>query len=247
MEQRSVLSPGQGRVSAPAALLSRADLRARLNEQRDARNRGDFATAMRLMSEGSLEPFVQGGFGVVPTTGIPYAQAAGAPGVKVKRTPAAVLVPLVEHADGFTILFTQRNADLKHHAGQISFPGGRMEPDDASVEAAALREATEEIGLDPACVDILGRLESYLTITGYEVTPVVGAVAPPLELKLDPAEVTDVFEVPLSFFMDAANHHRVTRDYNGITRAYYAMPFGERYIWGATAGMLLNLYEVLIA
>src|SRR5690606_21986061 len=112
-------------------------------------------------------------------------------------------------------------------------------------EAAALREATEEIGIDPSRVDIMGRLEPYLTITGYDVIPVVGVIAPPLDLRLDPVEVADVFEAPLAFFLDPANHRRVSRDYNGVARAYYAMPFGERYIWGATAGMLLNLYEVL--
>jgi 8-oxo-dGTP pyrophosphatase MutT (NUDIX family) len=110
-----------------------------------------------------------------------------------------------------------------------------------------LREATEEIGLPGAQVDILGRLDPYLTVSGYEVMPIVGAVTPPLALQRDPTEVADIFEVPLAFFLDPANHQRHTRDAGGVTRAYYAMPYGDRYIWGATAGMLINLYEVLTA
>jgi 8-oxo-dGTP pyrophosphatase MutT (NUDIX family) len=165
-----------------------------------------------------------------------------------QRIPAAVLVPLVTRADGFTVILTQRTSDLKAHAGQISFPGGRMEPSDANAESAALREACEEIGLPSSHVEILGRLDPYRTVTGFDVTPVVGAISPPLALKPDPTEVADIFEVPFAFFLDAANHQRHTRTVaGGVTRAYYAMPYGDRYIWGATAGMLLNLYEVLTA
>ena len=121
-----------------------------------------------------------------------------------------------------------------------------MEPEDRDAVAGALRETAEEIGLDASHVEILGRLDSYMTVTGYEVTPVVGAVTPPFELKADPKEVADIFEVPLAFFLDPANHQRHSRTINpGVVRAYYAIPYGDRYIWGATAGMLVNLYEVL--
>ena len=225
--------------------LDRAAIRARLAAPPRARAYGDFATATALMAEGDLQAFAGEGFGPVPSSGIPYDRAAGAPGVTVKPVAAAVLVPLIEHADGYTVLLTQRTSTLKKHAGQVAFPGGRMEPTDADAMACALREAQEETGLDPAQVEILGRLPTYLTITGFEVTPVVGAVTPPLALTPDPVEVESAFEVPLAFFLDAANHQRVARDYNGMKRAYYAMPYGDRYIWGATAGMLLNLYQAL--
>src|SRR5262249_7344938 len=161
-----------------------------------------------------LQAFAGEGFGAVPSSGIPYERGAGAAGVTVKTIPAAVLVPLIEHADGYTVLLTQRTGTLKKHAGQVAFPGGRMEPGDGDAEACALREAQEETGLAPAQVEILGRLPTYLTITGFEVTPVVGAVTPPLTLVPDPEEVAAAFEVPLAFFLDAANHQRVSRDFN---------------------------------
>lgn len=234
-------------VSLPP--LDRASIRARLatppNDLSRVQAHGDVATAYSLMAQGDLQAFAAEGFGPVPSSGIPYDTAAGAPGVKVKTIPAAVLVPLVEHADGYTVLLTQRTSSLKKHAGQVAFPGGRMEAGDADAIACALREAQEETGLDPAQVEILGRLPTYLTITGFEVTPVVGAVTPPLSLTPDPIEVASAFEVPLAFFLDSTNHQRVSRDFNGMKRAYYAMPYGDRYIWGATAGMLLNLYQAL--
>ncbi|MBL8642999.1 MAG: CoA pyrophosphatase [Rhodospirillaceae bacterium] len=202
---------------------------------------------MALMNEGKLEPHDFAAYGQVPSTGIPYAQGAGAPGVKIKRKPAAVLVPLIETAHGFSVLLTKRTPDLKEHSGQIAFPGGRMEPTDESAAACALRETEEETGLPRSVVEVLGALDPYLTITGYEVTPVVGAVTPPFTLKPDPVEVAETFEVPLDFLMNPANHHRVEREYKGLTRAYYAMPYGQKYIWGATAGMILNLFEVLAA
>jgi 8-oxo-dGTP pyrophosphatase MutT (NUDIX family) len=235
-------------MRAAPPVLDRAIIRARLAaaQTQVGRASGDVATAHRLMAEGALETYERDRFGVIPSSGIPYERGAGAPGVKVKTTPAAVLVPLIEHADGTTVLLTLRNADLKKHAGQVAFPGGRMEPDDADAVACALREAQEETGIDPAGVEILGQLSPYLTITGFEVTPVVGAIVPPVALTPDPLEVAAVFEVPLAFFLDPANHHRETREYNGQTRAYYAMPYGDRYIWGATAGMLLNLYDALV-
>ena len=161
-------------------------------------------------------------------------------------TPAAVLVPVVAHASGLTLLFTQRTAHLKAHSGQVSFPGGRAEPGDASPEFTALREAQEEIGLAPERVEILARLPDYLTRTGYRVAPVVGVVAPPLELRPDPNEVEEIFEVPLGFLLDPRNHVRRTRELQGQTVGYYEMAFeGKRVIWGATAGMIVNLYRHL--
>ncbi|HWA36960.1 MAG TPA: CoA pyrophosphatase [Burkholderiales bacterium] len=158
--------------------------------------------------------------------------------------PAAVLVPIVQR-DALMVLFTKRTSHLKAHAGQVSFPGGRAEPGDASPEFTALREAREEIGLAPERVEILGRLPDYHTRTGYLVAPIVGLVAPPLELVPDPREVDEIFEVPLAFLLDPANHRRQTRVLNGRSVGYYEMPYGERYIWGATAGMIVNLCHVL--
>ncbi|MBI3453260.1 MAG: CoA pyrophosphatase [Rhodospirillales bacterium] len=160
-------------------------------------------------------------------------------------TPAAVLVPLVARAEGLTVLLTQRTAHLAAHAGQISFPGGQIERDDADPAAAALREAAEEIGLPPGQVEIVGRLDTYQTRTGFEIVPLVGLVAPPFDLQLDSFEVAEAFEVPLSFILDPANHQRHSRAECGIARYFWAMPYGARFIWGATAGMLVNLYEVL--
>jgi 8-oxo-dGTP pyrophosphatase MutT (NUDIX family) len=160
--------------------------------------------------------------------------------------PAAVLVPILVKADGGpTLLLTTRNANLRDHAGQVSFPGGRMEPEDASPEATALREAEEEIDLKPESVRIIGRLDTYVTGTSFEVIPVVGLVTPPLSLKLDPGEVEEVFEVPLDFIRQEANRQLMSREYNGRRRHFYAYPFGDYFIWGATAGMLNNLAEVL--
>jgi 8-oxo-dGTP pyrophosphatase MutT (NUDIX family) len=160
-------------------------------------------------------------------------------------TAAAVLVPIVSHPEGLTVLFTQRTAHLKAHSGQVSFPGGRAEPDDASPEFTALREAQEEIGLAPERVEVLARLPDYLTRSGFRIAPVVGLVAPPLELVPDPNEVDDVFEVPLAFLLDPRNHRHRTREWQGRTVGYWEMPYGERYIWGATAGMVVNLSRLL--
>jgi len=160
-------------------------------------------------------------------------------------TVAAVLVPIVAHPRGLTVLFTQRTAHLKAHSGQVSFPGGRAEPADGSPEVTALRECEEEIGLARGRVEVLARLPEYFTRTGFRVTPVVALVQPPLELAPDPGEVESVFEVPLAFLLDQRNHQRHTREFQGRTVGYYAMPYGDRYIWGATAGMLVNLCRVL--
>jgi 8-oxo-dGTP pyrophosphatase MutT (NUDIX family) len=161
--------------------------------------------------------------------------------------PAAVLVPVVSREAGLTILLTQRTDHLYDHAGQISFPGGRSEAHDESPAATALRETFEEIGLPHSHVEVLGVLPEYTTVTGYRVTPVVGLVSSPPILSLDTFEVAEAFEVPLTFFLDPGNHQRNTLQYQGRTRHYYAMPYGQRYIWGATAGMLMNLYAFLTA
>jgi len=167
------------------------------------------------------------------------------PGRTGEPTPAAVLVPLVNRAEGLQVLLTQRSADLPHHPGQISFPGGRVEPADPSLAAAALREAQEEVGLPHDRVAILGELATYETVTGFRVTPVVAWVEPPFELKPDPVEVADVFEVPLAHLMDPANQQRHFRMLGEMRRDYWAIPYQERFIWGATAAMLLMLHRTL--
>jgi 8-oxo-dGTP pyrophosphatase MutT (NUDIX family) len=159
--------------------------------------------------------------------------------------PAAVLVPLVDRPDGLTVLLTERTAHLHAHAGQISFPGGAFEPGDADAVAAALRETEEEVGLAPGQVEVIGRLDTYVTRTGFEVTPVVGLVHPPVLLRPDPFEVADVFEVPLDFILDPTRPERHCREFLGRPRYFYAFPYENRYIWGATAGMLYNLQEVV--
>ncbi|HVJ11774.1 MAG TPA: CoA pyrophosphatase [Burkholderiales bacterium] len=144
-----------------------------------------------------------------------------------------------------TVLFTQRTAQLKNHSGQVSFPGGRAEPGDASAEFTALRETEEEIGLAMQRVEVLARLPDYRTRTGFRVTPVIGLVAPPLELAPDPREVAEVFEVPLAFLMDERNRQRRTREFQGQQVGYYVFEYGARVIWGATAGILVNLNRML--
>ena len=156
--------------------------------------------------------------------------------------PAAVLVPIVDRAEP-TVLLTQRAQHLPNHPGQISFPGGKIEQGDASPLAAALRETEEEIGLDRGKVDPLGYLDLYMTTLGYRIVPTVARVDPGFALTLNGAEVDDTFEVPLAFLMDQANVQRHARDWQGITRHYYAISFGERYIWGVTAGILRNLHD----
>jgi 8-oxo-dGTP pyrophosphatase MutT (NUDIX family) len=173
-----------------------------------------------------------------------FAEEPGANGQVL--TPAAVLIPIVLRPTAMTVLLTQRTAHLKDHAGQVSFPGGRCEPEDGSPTATALREAQEEVGLDPAQVEVLGSLAEYRTITGFAVRPVVALVRPPLNLKLDDFEVADVFEPPLEFLLQPSNFRREQIDYRGDRREYWAVPWQERYIWGATAGMLVNLREFLL-
>lgn len=158
---------------------------------------------------------------------------------------AAVLVPLVERPQGWFVLLTLRSADLADHAGQVSFPGGRIEPEDPDPIHAALREAEEEIGLPMNHVEVVGRLDTWLTGTGFDVTPIVGLVRPPESYTPDPVEVAEVFEIPLDFVLDRRNHQRRSRELRGEQRAFYVLPYPNRNIWGATAGMLVNLAEVL--
>ena len=141
----------------------------------------------------------------------------------------------------------RRTERLRNHSGQVAFPGGRQEPHDGSPEATALRETREEIGLDAALIEPIGYLDLYLTFTGFRILPVVARVIPNFELRVNASEVADAFEVPLEFLMTPGNHQRLKRDWNGIERQYFAMPFGERYIWGVTAGILRNLYERIYA
>jgi 8-oxo-dGTP pyrophosphatase MutT (NUDIX family) len=201
---------------------------AALRDGRSNDHRSDIKTAQRLAAEGGQNSDIK------------------AP--RFKLVQAAVLAPLVCHPEGVTVLLTQRTAHLAHHGGQISFPGGRTEEFDASPEAAALRESQEELGLLPDKIDIVGRLDDYVTVTGFHVVPVVALLSPPLNLTPDPFEVAEIFEVPLDFVMTPANHHRHSRKTTtGEERWFYALPYDDRYIWGATAAMLVNLYEVLAA
>ena len=156
--------------------------------------------------------------------------------------PAAVLIPVVDHPQP-TVLLTQRAAHLNDHAGQIAFPGGKIDATDASPLDAALREAEEEIGLDRKFVEPIGYLDLYGTGFGFRILPTVAKVRPGFRLRINEAEVNDAFEVPLAFLMDPANHQVHSKEFRGMERSYYAMPFAERYIWGATAGILRVLYE----
>jgi len=169
----------------------------------------------------------------------------GTEGRDAASTAAAVLIPVIAHPGELTLLFTQRTTHLKSHAGQVSFPGGRAEPGDASAEFTALREAGEEIGLAAERIEILARLPDYRTRTGFRVTPVIWLVTPPLELSPDPREVAEVFEVPLAFLLDPRNRQRRTREFQGQQVGYYVFEYQDRVIWGATAGMLVNLHKML--
>jgi 8-oxo-dGTP pyrophosphatase MutT (NUDIX family) len=200
--------------------LTRAELRARLavaTERGDALVDGDHHAAVRRAAFG------------------------------VRATPAAVLIGMVERPDGPAILLTQRTDHLRDHAGQICFPGGRIEPEDPTIEAAALREAAEEIGLPPGQVELLGQLPAYDTTTGFRIHPVVGWITAPVSFALDPVEVAEVFELPLGFVLDPANHERHSYRRGRQTRSYYVLPYQNRFIWGATAGILVNLSMLLRA
>ncbi|WP_247118154.1 CoA pyrophosphatase [Kordiimonas marina] len=160
---------------------------------------------------------------------------------------AAVLVPIIARPEGHTVLLTKRTEHLPKHAGQVSFPGGAVDPADRDAVDAALRETEEEVGLDRTFIEVCGFLDEYRTGTGFVITPVVGLVQPGFELTLQPDEVDVAFEVPLTFFLDRANHQRQSTVWKGHTRHYYAMPYGDYHIWGATAAMLVNLCDVLEA
>ena len=160
--------------------------------------------------------------------------------------PAAVLVPVVEREEPM-VLLTQRAAHLNDHAGQVAFPGGKIDASDPSPMYAALREAEEEIGLDAEFVEPIGYMDLYGTPFGYRILPTVARVSPGFELRVNKSEVDDVFEVPLAFLMNPANHFLKTREFRDITRSYYEMPYGDRYVWGVTAGILRVLYQRMFA
>ncbi len=166
--------------------------------------------------------------------------------VVARARPAAVLAPIVGRPDGLTVLFTLRASHLRAHSGQVAFPGGQIDPGETP-DAAALREAAEEIGLEKRFIEPLGWLDPYLTGTGFRVAPLVALIDPSFTLMISKHEVDEVFEAPLAFLMDPANHRLDEREWRGEMRKFYAMPHGGRYIWGATAGMLRNLYEKLFS
>ncbi|MDZ4739717.1 MAG: CoA pyrophosphatase [Alphaproteobacteria bacterium] len=166
------------------------------------------------------------------------------PGLRVLK-PAAVLIPVIERAQGLQVLFTRRADHLARHAGQVSFPGGRVNDDETEALDAALRETEEEVGLARRFVTVLGDLDRYETGTGFSIHPFVGLVREGFELQVDAAEVAEVFEVPLAFLMDQQNHEQRSAEWQGRERRYYAMNYGRHYIWGATAGILINLHECL--
>ena len=158
---------------------------------------------------------------------------------------AAVLIPIVDHGEEATVILTKRTEKLRRHSGQIAFPGGAIDPDDPSPEFAALRETEEEIGLSPDFIEVVGRMPDYVSGSGFRIAPVLAVVKPGFILTINEDEVDDAFEVPLGFLMNPANHNRESRIWQNRERFYYTMPFGERYIWGVTAGIIRTLYERL--
>jgi 8-oxo-dGTP pyrophosphatase MutT (NUDIX family) len=186
--------------------------------------------------------WLRGRFGDAP----PCTVVREAPAPAEAPIPAAVLIPIVLRPTGLTVLLTQRTAHLRDHAGQVSFPGGRCEPDDASPQATALRESREEVGIESGQVEVLATLPDYFTSTGFRVTPVVGLVTPPLNLRLDDFEVAEVFEPPLDFLLDPASYQRHQVERDGVLHNYWAVPWQGYFIWGATAGMLVGLRQCLL-
>jgi len=226
MEQRSVLSHGGGSGQPESRPLSAEEVIRRLAAA---------APGLRRAADLSPESLPRGDHDLNDRDMYPA----------LPLVSAAVLVPIVTHPQGLSVLFTLRTPHLSAHAGQVSFPGGRVEPGDADEAAAALRETEEEIGLRRDRIRLVGRLDTYVTRTGFRIYPLVGFVTPPLALAPDPQEVADVFEVPLDFLIDPANRRRESRLYQGRERFFWAIPYDGRYIWGATAGMVVNLSELL--
>jgi 8-oxo-dGTP pyrophosphatase MutT (NUDIX family) len=213
-----------------APLLDAADTSAEFFSRARARLSLDVPSALTDLSA----PAVRGDLDLDPEQ---WARA----GVQATR-PAAVLVPVVARPEP-TVLLTLRTPDLSSHAGQIAFPGGKIDPHDETPLAAAIREGEEEIGLASEMLDPIGYLDLYLTFSGFRILPVLARVDPGYSVTINPAEVAEAFEVPLSFLMEPANHAQKTREWRGIQRSYLEMPYGDRYIWGITAGILRNLYE----
>ena len=226
MEQRSVLSRGGGSGQPESRPLSAEQV---------ARRLAAAAPGLRRAPDLSPESLPRGDHDLNDRDMYPA----------LPLVSAAVLVPIVTHPAGLSVLFTLRTPHLSAHAGQVSFPGGRLEPGDADEAAAALRETAEEIGLRQDRIRLVGRLDTYVTRTGFRIYPLVGFVTPPLALVPDPQEVADVFEVPLDFLIDPSNRRRESRLYQGRERFFWAIPYDGRYIWGATAGMVVNLSELL--
>lgn len=228
--------PGSSSRSAEASHESRQGMRAGEVEPAAAGDRaGDREWLRRRLSAAGGALDAQGW--VAGDEGHEAAAPAG-------RTPAAVLLGLVDRPEGPQIILTQRSAHLRDHGGQISLPGGRLEAGESPVEAA-LREADEEIGLAPGRVELLGGLHHYDTITGFRIHPVVGWIEPPVSYAPDPFEVAEVFELPLDFALDQLNHRRDSYVRNGERRHFYVLPYQDRYIWGATAGILVNFARLL--
>ena len=209
----------------------------------DARPASPFSAAdlrMRVAQENM--PHAGAGYGDHTLNPDMHAMIAGK-----RLRDAAVLIPVVDRGEEATVLLTQRAEKLRSHSGQVAFPGGRVDPTDASAEDAALRETFEEIGLPAHVIEVIGRLPDYVTGSGYRIVPVLGIVQPGFELAINDEEVDAAFEVPLGFLMDAANHKRESRVWLERERFYYTMPYGDRFIWGATAGIIRALYERLYA
>ena len=167
--------------------------------------------------------------------------------VREELLPAAVLIPVIDYPGEASVLLTKRTEKLRRHSGQVAFPGGRIDPEDASVEAAALREANEEVGLEARDVEVIGRMPDYYAGSGFRIAPVLSIVRPGAPLVINPDEVDDAFEVPLSFLMNTANHRTDSRMWQNVERHFYTMPYGEKYIWGVTAGIIRALHDRLYA
>jgi len=229
MEQSAVLRPRPDRLNG----LSVSRIVERLSRLGDRPALSDMGVSDRLVAEAALLSATPG-------------REAWRPEIATTH-PAGVLVALVGDGDDLSVILTRRTEHLKHHAGQISFPGGGAEPGDGSIDATAIREAREEVGLNPAGVRVLGHLPEYVTLSAYRITPVIAAVEPPEAFRPEPFEVAEVFMAPLSHLLDPANHQRHFREENGRRRGYYGIPWNNRLIWGATAGILVNFSHLMLA